>query len=529
MHPALSIPEILQHIFSNLGPITWHRWMVTRDAKRDLAALARTCTTFQRPALDKLWAHQGTFLNFLRCFPPDLFDLDDRGVVSSGRKSKRKPRLLRPILATDWARPFLYARRVKDFSCQPHSPTLLQILEAISLSMPDGSIFPSLVKLAWDHIPPSEFHFIKLFLTRTVTEISFKCASASHLSILSTLSRSCPVLKRVDLSGWTAIPGSSASLCAFVDELLNIEFLVIGSPSMETLEHIGRVPTLKYLRLESLPREVELAPPVSRPLFVNLESIMLADVTFEAATRFLAMCTDPYMGSVHVTFDDDTEAGSANEFYDALAACHPAHISLHTLSLDSSQVSAHPFHFDLLRTLFCFQGLTHISILIPVAFGLDDADVAELARSWPRLNSLYLVTHASELHPRTTLQCLRILAQHCTDLRALHIALDASAIPGCTDHGHGHVSQRTLISLEVADSPIAAPLPVARYISGIFPNLAAILTNGDHNVNRGYIMMGTEKLGTAFYVLWKEVETHMAMLQEVRKEAVLWAQQSAGQ
>jgi hypothetical protein len=66
MHPALTIPELLHLIFTE---IKRGFEPCNMPDLRSLAAVARTCTRFRDPALDILWRRQVTLKNFFSCFP----------------------------------------------------------------------------------------------------------------------------------------------------------------------------------------------------------------------------------------------------------------------------------------------------------------------------------------------------------------------------------------------------------------------------------------------------------------------------
>ena len=61
MHRCLLIQELLSIIFHHA------------HARKTLARLARTCKTFQDPALDILWCTQDTLLYLLKCLPCDAW------------------------------------------------------------------------------------------------------------------------------------------------------------------------------------------------------------------------------------------------------------------------------------------------------------------------------------------------------------------------------------------------------------------------------------------------------------------------
>ncbi|KAJ6531421.1 hypothetical protein DFH09DRAFT_933844, partial [Mycena vulgaris] len=134
-----------------------------------------------------------------------------------------------------------------------------------------------------------------------------------------------------------------------------------------------------------------------------------------------------------------------------------------------------------LRVLFCFSNLTDLSLFLPFVFSLDELALSAMARAWPRIKILSLIdnSYTEDLStlddlPRVTLQGLRALAEHCPDLKYLGLALDASVVPKFGKEVGKRIRQMKLHGMNVAYSPISAPVSVARFISGIFPNVGDI-------------------------------------------------------
>jgi hypothetical protein len=82
MHRALTVPQALHllclEIRSSRG------CELGKNASRDLAVLARTCTLISKPALNVLWQFQDTIIPLLDCMPPTIWQQDR---VSSPGKS----------------------------------------------------------------------------------------------------------------------------------------------------------------------------------------------------------------------------------------------------------------------------------------------------------------------------------------------------------------------------------------------------------------------------------------------------------
>jgi hypothetical protein len=95
-------------------------------------------------------------------------------------------------------------------------------------------------------------------------------------------------------------------------------------------------------------------------------------------------------------------------------------------------------------------------------------------------------------------------------LESLAMGLDASEVPKMMDNSvYRRVVQHNLSAWEIADSRILSPLPVARFLSGIFPKLTSIETD----------------IGTGDEEMWGEVEDFLPSCHEMREEERYWLQQ----
>lgn len=172
--------------------------------------------------------------------------------------------------------------------------------------------------------------------------------------------------------------------------------------------------------------------------------------------------------------------------------------------------------------LFAFTELTFVSLSAPVGFDLDDATLADLARAWPNITALELdASEFAHIAPGVTLGGLLPLAQHCPQLRDLHIALNASVVPDwesqkATDKKKKkRVRQWRLTGLHVSRSPIVAPLAVAAFLSSVFPKLLQVHTEKDRQQNPSQDTIALHKE-------WNVVQAALPVLRTVRAEEKYW-------
>jgi hypothetical protein len=137
-----------------------------------------------------------------------------------------------------------------------------------------------------------------------------------------------------------------------------------------------------------------------------------------------------------------------------------------------------------LRPLLPFFNLTCVEVTSAFGFDLDDSTVLEMARAWPRLEELTLLCLEAPSNVGPTLASLRSFAQYCPVLETLHTTVDGTVAPS-DDELSTHIFQECLSFLDVANSRIDSPMDVAKFLSGVFPNLNNIITNLEYRSHYG--------------------------------------------
>lgn len=139
------------------------------------------------------------------------------------------------------------------------------------------------------------------------------------------------------------------------------------------------------------------------------------------------------------------------------------------------------------RTLALLYTLPHICDLLieeHIHVGLDDSDALALAKAWPHLRSLTLMTMSgplqyqpSPLQPRVTLRGVQHLAIHCKSLRRLGMAIDASRVQSDVLRSFKDSEIcRSLVLLEVHAplTRVERPGEVAYMLHRLFPSMKTI-------------------------------------------------------
>ncbi|KAJ7143872.1 hypothetical protein C8R44DRAFT_864890 [Mycena epipterygia] len=434
MHRGLEIFEITEIICGQLGPEALGT--LSKDAARDLNALARTSKLFLDPALSVLWRHQNTIMNLLRCMPDDLWDITE---LDSGEDqweimlmddedidieeiTRLDVCLRRPITKADWERPHFYSHRVKAFAMD-----IGGLLETVTLCLPGECIFPKLTNLCWHLQPPTSFHHVRLFLTPCIKELLLgSIRTISHLSVLPNLAVECPALTNVTIS----VDGISLS---------------------DSSRPFRSCPPLTKLTVSTM----ECA--------TALISTMLPNRPFVEITIARPFLHPPPTKTI------------ARQFYSSLAK-HCSHSSLqqiHILDLSDSihaTVSAHSGSIDVylaggdLRPLFSFTNLIRVTLEHPLGFDLDDAT-------------------SGPSSPCALEGGIYAFAKHCPTLNLLQMTFDATVVPKINKNRTQRVAQESLDCINVALSLIKKPKSVAKFLFAIFPHLECIQTMYEYFVD----------------------------------------------
>ncbi|KAJ7354201.1 hypothetical protein DFH08DRAFT_955606 [Mycena albidolilacea] len=132
------------------------------------------------------------------------------------------------------------------------------------------------------------------------------------------------------------------------------------------------------------------------------------------------------------------------------------------------------FTVDTLHHLFCFCTLTAVDLVPPAAagFDFDDAAIEAIARASPNVWLLHGDSD-SALRPPAP-RGIREFARNRAQRRSLGITrFDASVVPH-KEHDHKS-AKHPLMCVDVQDSFVVDPEPVAAYLLSVFPLLKGLL------------------------------------------------------
>ncbi|KAJ6517867.1 hypothetical protein DFH09DRAFT_1098658 [Mycena vulgaris] len=135
--------------------------------------------------------------------------------------------------------------------------------------------------------------------------------------------------------------------------------------------------------------------------------------------------------------------------------------------------------------------------------------------------AVYQVSITESRQPRTPARHTSIPPLHhlpFSPVTFIRLSFDAEVIPTAKKGSSIRVVQGSLYSLDVCYSAISNSLPMARFLSGIFPNLGLITTDREYRNNCDAEELELDGAEIAFHRLWKEVESQIPEFVRARVE-----------
>ncbi|KAJ6602420.1 hypothetical protein DFH09DRAFT_899851 [Mycena vulgaris] len=189
MHRSFLVCEIFRMICQNL---------LDSSAKRSLAALARTCRSFEGAALDLLWLEQTSLEPLiLFCMPLDLWVGNANVIGVTG--------LRRPILSSDLTRFSYYSSRVKIYRQEIPCVFDHAVIHVLQSIISQSLCFPNIQVLQFGG-SGRDFEWLPLFLGPHVNSIDLELVPTSTedaclaLSIFPRLKSQYPYLQHASIT-----------------------------------------------------------------------------------------------------------------------------------------------------------------------------------------------------------------------------------------------------------------------------------------------------------------------------------------
>ncbi|KAI5824158.1 hypothetical protein K523DRAFT_315738 [Schizophyllum commune Tattone D] len=486
---CLDLPEIVGDICEELR---------CSYSFRSLAAFAVTDRLVCEVALDALWREQRSLVPILKILPQHRLD----------EVSSRELRLVRSLLG--WARMQYYASRVTTLDlhrrnggatesgrfCSNYTFYDVQIDDSALKSISDYAephcIFPRLLHLDCSMFKLRSLALIPMLFSPSITSLAARLRNGDSVEsewLLRDLPSICPELRSVTgmgCKGSRLFPPPE-----LLQRLLTLESLTMAHLSIETIQCLAKLPSLRSLELrvtQTFMSQVDRAAPLPPSLQtgIAMRHIKLELEDPAGLERFFAVVQTPLRVTAFDAVcseleDPNLDIDVRHRNLDLLAqtldpTCLKQILYYHNCDIDLSWGSVPAAH--VLQLAYRYPNLSYLGI--DCWFDTCDADLEALARALPQLEYLILDTHAMNCRlgldaetrqVRTTLAVLPAIARAFPKLCGLCIRLDATSVPAlepAVDADSEGLRVSKHVRMHFADSPLEDPAAVAQYLRRVF-------------------------------------------------------------
>lgn len=461
---------------------------------------------FKEPALDGLWrCLDDSVWPLVQCLPEDAWEVRSSEIVSgiplislSQLLKVFLQHLKRPLSAKDLRIMQGYACRVRGIGhlgAFARRDVNVDVYRAISLVAPSTPLFPNLRRFHWTDTRDDVFPFTRLFLGGSfITDIRIiiRGEEVLKLSLLPFIETSYPHIKKANF----ITNGPSGAVVSAMSDLIcrwdQVEDVTCGSISGQALAHLAHLSTLRSLHI-NLPThfpelEAELLSSTPPPnLFSSLRLCSFGTQTLTTVNRLLSQLPSLQLESISIFPALPTPAGDWQRLFEELHA-NVSRSSLKSLTIceDYSTLSDSAGNFvasiKTIKPLLQFSNLTTVSLEQLAVLDINNRDLEEMSKGWPRLQHLELSPSNGHKRPHAiTLAGLVPLLQNCTDLSYLGIVIDATHVEP-VDPG---VQNLQIEEISLGESEIDDPHAVAPVLHSLMPNLKQIYAwDDDHMRSR---------------------------------------------
>ncbi|KIJ63133.1 hypothetical protein HYDPIDRAFT_41394 [Hydnomerulius pinastri MD-312] len=476
MHRALQISEIQKMICYHLAPGDDQ----SEAHRRILYALARTSRAWAEPALDQLWARLNSIEPLLKCLPKDLWKSDLDGWFFA-----------RHFGPKDWEILQKYARRVRCLYLddEGHSRDICTALSQLPT--------PILTGLRELHVAECQKLeggcFWRPFLASTITRLHIHYNADSppnrnpSNSVMWTLGMLCPNVKDFQLLDWPQRyeAEATASVLGALEHWRDLETVDLPFIDVRTMLHLSSMHSLTSLELH-ITKDYAWDHTLSDTKIVFPRTLKFIKLSMEIynldlLVSFLSKTRLAPISFRIMTCRGSISPGSTGRLF-MLMTSRFSIDRLRCLVMDS--VNPDVLAPDTIRPLFRFRSLESLDLSEYHASSLDDATMAEFASSFPRLTILYFGSDSMLDYPGITYKSIISLLKSCPKLQTLGISFNAKSITTAMvmsrddDDEEWQVLNTRLSTIEVGNSPITNPAPVALFLKAIMPQLISVQSMG---------------------------------------------------
>ncbi|KAL1677282.1 hypothetical protein EV122DRAFT_214413 [Schizophyllum commune] len=529
MHRVLEIPELQLAIAQELIPpdTSWYR------RRTDLHMLSLVSHSWRSIAEPMRWEEEGNRLeNFLRVLPSDawarvIIEVEDWYLDTFVLKKIRARSICRHLSSDDWSAVYQRTRFARSLILRQHAGLRGTLVNLLSTIPPANNLFPKLSELVLDMDDEFRTEFTSV---HSAFILAISTPNLSHL----TIKNPCHAPRRIYLETLSELALRSQGLRSVV---FDTKSLLIDSPtspvhrrpspyrgffqtlrscpSLTTvrldiyvssydrhiLANLAAYPSLRDLTLdmersydldefdllEEIDKTEELLlrrgmSSIPTPSFPSLQMMRSTQLPHAVLRALIAAGNRAIpLSTLHFEADISSYEDLRATIQAICTGCDKATLTELDIEFFCTDPQGDPrisvLDLDALAPIATFARLTRVELAGFDWVDLSDADYAEIARWWPDLVSLALVTDRST--PSCTLATLMPFSSSCPRLESLDLSIRAEEVPTRTlsDDDLPATTRHTppRFKLSVQNSPITQDVDsVALFLLSLFPTIQEV-------------------------------------------------------
>ncbi|KAI0923287.1 hypothetical protein AcV7_005841 [Taiwanofungus camphoratus] len=481
-HPVLYNDDILREIFQYLSPND-------DETRRSLAWSARVCQAFSLAALDVLWRDMKGLLPLLKIMSPTFAKVQQNG------NSSKTYMFRRYISDREWSRFQCYAKRIHVLGpLNAHADGIdASVFSHLVYRAQGKPLFPSLNVLQWTQQLPFGTELLA-FMSQSLLRVAIHAEYAGderslierpkrdgHVlgMLLSTLCSSAPFLQALTLEA--SLHPSSLESMTYLKNLKNLSTLTLSGRNSITLSDLMRsCATLEELsKLDVTLGEVGDGDVPVRSGFPALEKLYVTG-SMSSTGSLLRLVSSPHLFSFDLS-NISFPSGDWQELNLCLAVLSSRFAStLRRVALDCSfqnpNGSSPLYLMEIIKPLLALREVEEMYVEFQgeMIMSMTNEHLREAARSWPKITELYLLYPRDSVSTLPSIYSLVEFARRCPRLQSLGLTctVDTRSPLSFAPDSYPVLSHGLRgLFIGCPDSFVGDPMPLARFLDRIFPNL----------------------------------------------------------
>ncbi|KAI1797196.1 hypothetical protein LXA43DRAFT_910382, partial [Ganoderma leucocontextum] len=478
-----------------------------------LTSLARTC----EPAVGAIWKTIPDISVIIYTLPQGLWletHIEITGDENLYRFFRRRLSFQRPPVQSDFAKLKHYAHLIRHVTYPNTCFIPPDILSALAIHFPAGTLLPNIRTLVYRYLasPQSDPNqSLPVLFGPKLRSLNLICSAPCQMDVeragakifdcIRALPCMCPGLSALNVR---MDPERKLPLITVVPDIIpsfqDLTHVLVNRIGLDfsAISHLARLQNLNTLNaylFDEVTTQADVqslaSTSTSRPVyFPSLQEIWLTHRFLSLCTSLLKLVSSPDLDEVMFSTSKESGFNCTSEDVSELCLELSSHPSLTCIIVSvNSPVTGPRFDSTTFKPLLMLPHLSVVDIDIAHPIDIDGELIAYMAFIWRKLTRLSLcvarapsplsqLDPVAAFYPAATLLDLVSFALWCPELQwiGLPVNTDLSRVVDVLETRPGRGTALSEMFLDVGLSAAHDPVPVAAFLSDLFPGLQGVRT-----------------------------------------------------